>query len=192
MSKRNRLAMTKKFTTWALLHLCLLFSTPSCRREEPGGKTTTPEAENPQLPTKSKVESDTELEDYYIRIHSRRISEAQKILEEFRKGGGIEKRPVILSFGHFTHDEEDAQNLRKQLSEHYTVEISAANQDGIWLIKGTTDPEAIDVNKQEFLDWISFMANVSKSHGCVFSSWDIKDPISKQTWSNQEIETPFD
>jgi len=117
--------------------------------------------------------------------------EAQKTWEEYHeriKSHGItSEHDLVLDFSFFTQDEIGAKGIKTQLSENY--EISISKEGEYWLIKGTTRPYAINLSQEQHIGWVKFMHDVALSYGCIFSTWTIIEPETKQAWSNENIET---
>jgi hypothetical protein len=126
-------------------------------------------------------------EEYHERIKNRRLAEAEVINSELKSHGITSEHDLVLDFSFFTQDEIGAKGIKTQLSENY--EISISKEGEYWLIKGTTRPYAINLSQEQHIGWVKFMHDVALSYGCIFSTWTIIEPETKQAWSNENIET---
>ncbi len=102
--------------------------------------------------------------------------------------GFTESSIAALDFVFFSDVREDAEQLKKQLSENYTVTVSPAKQKGYWIVSGTTRPYGNQINSEQWRGWVEFMVSVGFSHNCVFSTWSAYEPKSKKTWTSENIE----
>ena len=127
--------------------------------------------------------------EYYERIRKRRLAEAPELWAQMTAAGVSADTTLALDFLHFSSDRNNADALRAQLSENYEVSVTKAPDPDYWHISGTTRPYGITLSEQDHLDWVEFMCDVAHSHGCVFSTWALEDPRTKQSWSNEGIET---
>ena len=130
----------------------------------------------------------TEVNSYQKNIMERRISEAHELWEKMQADGFTEKTVAALDFVFFSNSKSEANNLLKQLSENYTLEISPSNNPEYILVKGTTRPYGNELNKEQWLGWVEFMVSVGFSHNSVFSTCSVYSPKTKTTWSSEPIE----
>jgi hypothetical protein len=127
-------------------------------------------------------------EQYYARIRSRRVAEAQLVYSNMRDAGVTEETVFTLDFRHFTPEKASADTLLAQLSENYQLSLSHDPERNYWYIDGTTRPYGIELTESEFIGWTEFMADVAQSHGCVFSTWQLSNPETGESWSNGNID----
>lgn len=129
-------------------------------------------------------------DEYHKRIKNRRLAQAEVLKAQLEEAGVSEETELYLDFTFFTPDEAGAIGIQEQLSENY--EMTVKKDDQYWLIYGTTKPHTITLSKEQHMSWVEFMHDVALSYGCVFSTWTITDPESKQSFSNESISTAFD
>ena len=125
---------------------------------------------------------------YQEQLSSRRLTEAKQLWALMQQDGFTETTVAALDFTFFSNDKNGVENLVKALSENYTAETSKANEEGYWLIKGTTRPYGNEFNKEQWFGWVEFMLSLGFSNNAVFSTWSVYDPKSKKTWSSEEID----
>jgi hypothetical protein len=128
-------------------------------------------------------------DEYYAEIRNRRLSEAQVLWELIANAGISGETIIALDFIHFSSDKENAENLLTQLSENYEIELVQSDDPGYWFINGTTRPYGITLTKEDHRNWVEFMCDVARSHGCVFSTWSIENPKTKEQWRSELVET---
>lgn len=131
-------------------------------------------------------------DEYNERIKNRRLAEADILISELEKNNINEATAVALDFTHFCHEKSDAEDIKNQLSENYTMSLEYNKDSEYWLIKGTSRPYGVTLSSKQHKAWVEFMLDVGKSYRCVFSTWSMTEPKSKKTYSNEEIETEFD
>ena len=125
---------------------------------------------------------------YQEQISSRRLAEAKLLWATMQRDGFTENTVAALDFTFFSNDKNGVENLVKALSENYTAETTKANEEGYWLIKGTTRPYGNEFNKEQWFGWVEFMVSLGFSNNAVFSTWSAYEPKSKKTWSSEEID----
>ena len=128
-------------------------------------------------------------EDYYNRIKRRRLAAAAQLWAEIAAAGATEETVFALDFAHFANSRDDADKLALQLSEHYTIEVSARDEPNYWNIKGSTRPEGICLTKGEHLAWVEFMVDVARSYACVFSEWTLDSPALGKTFRSPHLDS---
>lgn len=134
------------------------------------------------------AQKDSKLNSYQEEITNRRIAEAKLLWGNMLRAGFSETSVAALDFTFFSNDKNGAESLVKDLSENYTAEISNANEEGYWLIKGTTRPYGNEFNKEQWFGWVEFMISLGFSNNSVFSTWSVYEPKSNKTWTSEEIE----
>lgn len=127
--------------------------------------------------------------DYFDRIKLRRLAEASELWAEMMSKGISEESVLALDFRIFGDDKTAVQSAMEQLSENYDTGLEQDIEKEIWMLNGTTRPTGITLNKENHLDWVSFMADVSSQYGCVFSEWTLEAPDLKLIFRSIEIET---
>lgn len=129
-------------------------------------------------------------DEYHQRIRRRRIREAEIVHARMSDDDVTRSTVLEIDFRHFSRDEDSIRRLAAQLSEHYAISIiRSESNDRYWVLDGTTRPDGIDgFTEQRCVDWVSFMCDVARSHGCVFSTWRLTDPRRSQSWSNEKID----
>jgi hypothetical protein len=125
--------------------------------------------------------------EYYQRIRGRRAREADALWDQMREAGVSDDTVLALDFVHFGNVREKVDALARQLSENYTVEVVVADQ-GYWHVKGTTRPEGICLSQAQHAEWVLFMADVARSHACVFSTWSLEAPSLRKTFKSEELD----
>lgn len=128
------------------------------------------------------------MDDYQSDMLERRMSEARELWKQMESEGFTPETVAALDFVFFSDSEEGAQNLKTQLSENYSIELSPASDSEYLLIKGTTRPYGNEFTYEQWLGWVEFMVSVGFSHNAVFSTWSVYAPSSKATWSSESIE----
>ena len=125
---------------------------------------------------------------YYARMKQRRLSEATKIWSEMQRAGISAETTLALDFSHFASQRADAESLAAQLSENYEIEVSAEPQSGYWFVNGTTRPYGVSLDEEQHKSWVEFMADVARSHSCVFASWVLEAPALGRAFRSEDIE----
>jgi len=123
-------------------------------------------------------------DEYYADIRNRRESETRELWQQIAAAGVTEDTVLAMDFLHFTSDPTNAKALAEQLRENYEIKISPSSSPNYWNIEGTTRPHGISLTMEDHAGWVEFMCDVAQSHGCVFSTWNLEDPRSGQSWSN--------
>ncbi len=129
-------------------------------------------------------------DDYYQRIRRRRMCEAKIVHAQMVDDGVTDSTVLALDFRHFGNEEERVRDLAAQLSEHYATKVTRSDTDDrYWLMDGTTRPTGVDeMTEERCVDWVAFMCDVAQSYGCVFSTWQLTDPTTSRTWSNESVD----
>ena len=130
-------------------------------------------------------------DDYYDRIKRRRTAEAELLWAEIETAGGMADTVFALDFIHFGNVHDDADDLARQLSEHYDTKVVAGSVPNYWNIKGTTRPEGVCLTKTQHLAWVEFMADVAASYACVFSNWTLEAPALGRTFQSAHLDADF-
>ena len=125
---------------------------------------------------------------YYAKIRSRRISEAETLWAEMQRDGVDESTILAIDFVHFSSDLKGAEDLAAQLRENYSITLISDKGSDYKVIHGSTRPYGVTFDGQAFAQWVEFMCDVARSHGCVFSRWSIESPELTQSWSNEHLE----
>ena len=128
-------------------------------------------------------------DDYYQRKKAERMAEASELWELMRKAGVTEETVLVLDFVHFGTSQADIENLAKQLSENYEMQVVPSGEQGYWLAKGTTRPSGITLNQEQHLYWLEFMVDVAQSYGCVFSTWSLEAPSLGMHFHSENVES---
>jgi len=128
------------------------------------------------------------MNEYQQEIMDRRIEEARLLWQTMKSEGFTEDTVAALDFVFFSDSHEQATQLIAQLSENYSLELSAAPEPGYFLIKGTTRPYGNEFTYQQWMDWVAFMVGVGFTHNSVFSAWSVYSPKTKKTWSSEAVE----
>ncbi|MEM7316356.1 MAG: hypothetical protein AAF497_24755 [Planctomycetota bacterium] len=124
-------------------------------------------------------------DDYYKRVRARRDAEAKQLFAAMRENGVTRDSILYLDFRHFSSEKPNADNLAKQLSDNYDIKVTHDDQSHYWYVDGTTRPDAISLTESQCVDWVTFMADVAESHGCVFSTWRLTDTTNNKCWSSE-------
>ncbi|OUC16444.1 MAG: hypothetical protein B0A82_01600 [Alkalinema sp. CACIAM 70d] len=127
--------------------------------------------------------------DFYLKKKDQRLSEAALMWKELHKVGVTNETVLALDFLHFGSSQEGIESLAKQLSENYEIKVVPGNEPGYWFAQGTTRPYGITLDEEQHLNWVSFMADVAQSHGCVFSSWALEAPSIGVKFNSEDIES---
>jgi hypothetical protein len=125
---------------------------------------------------------------YQEQISNRRMAEAKQLWLQMQDDGFTETTIAALDFTFFSNDRNSVDSLVKALSENYSAEATPSNEEGYWLIKGTTRPYGNEFNNEQWFGWVEFMVSLGFSNNAVFSTWSVYDPKSKKTWSSEEID----
>ena len=133
-------------------------------------------------------ESQHTWDDYYDRIKRRRIAAATLLWDEIEAAGADEQTIFALDFFHFGNNRNDVDDLVGQLSENYTLKISARSEQDYWDIKGTTRPNGICLTRDEHAAWVEFMVDVARSYACVFSEWTLEAPALGGTFQSKQLD----
>jgi hypothetical protein len=126
--------------------------------------------------------------DYYDGIKRRRIGAAALLWDEIEMAGATETTVFALDFAHFGNHRDDVDRLAQQLSEHYSIEVSARREPNYWDVRGTTRPEGICLTKDQHAAWVEFMVDVAQSHACVFSDWMLEAPSLRRTFRSAHLD----
>lgn len=127
-------------------------------------------------------------QDYYGRIKSRRLAEAEIMWSEMVSRGVLSDTVLVFDFRVLCHDEHGAMSLQEQLAENYSIRLEYDQGQNVWFVYGTTLPTGFALNEVEYLGWISFMAGVAAQYGCVFTNWSIEAPMLGATFDSEVIE----
>ena len=125
--------------------------------------------------------------DYHDRKKAERLSEADALWQAMRAAGVDEAVVLALDFVCFGPARPDADGLARQLSENYHVRVDAAKEPGYYTVTGTTRPHGITLDAQRLKDWVAFMADVARSHACVFSEWTLEAPALRKAFRSAEF-----
>ncbi|HZH44589.1 MAG TPA: hypothetical protein VEY50_10960 [Lysobacter sp.] len=109
---------------------------------------------------------------YYDRKRNERLQEADAVWRRLAAAGVSEDTVLVIDFTHFGADRTHAEALAQQLSEHYATSLEPG-PDGYWLVKGTTRPYGVSLTEDQHRDWVDFMCDAARPHGCVFSTWTV-------------------
>ncbi len=131
-------------------------------------------------------------EEYHSRVLSRRIYEAEEIIQDIAKNSDAEENEMILDFKFFSDLNGKPESLVKQLSENYEMSIGPKDEKGYTSIIGTTRPYSIELSAGNIRDWVEFMHGVALSYGAIFNSWKLTLPTIEKTYLSETIETPYD
>jgi hypothetical protein len=127
--------------------------------------------------------------DYYQRKKAQRVGEASQMWKMMQDAGVDDTTVLALDFVLFGTSQPDVQNLAKQLAENYEVQVTQSDEQGYWLVTGTTRPYGISLNQEQHLGWVEFMADVARSHACVFSAWSFEVPSLDARFDSQDFES---
>ena len=75
------------------------------------------------------------------------MEEAIKLWDQMRDSDVNDETVLAIDFMHFGTNQENKNNLAKQLSENYEMEVVPSDEEGYWYAKGTTRPYGITLNK---------------------------------------------
>jgi hypothetical protein len=131
----------------------------------------------------------TTWDEYHDRKKEDRLREAAVLDDSMRSAGVTDETPLGLDFVHFGSSRQDVEALANQLTENYTVDVVDNADQSAWLAKGTTRPYAINLSKEQHIAWVGFMADVARSHACVFSTWSIVAPSLAKSFSSEQLES---
>lgn len=127
--------------------------------------------------------------DYYARIRSRRIAEAELIASQLVADGVTADTVLALDFKHFGTVETDLRRLSDQLSENYSMTVLLSDDGKTWFANGTTLPYGVDgMIGDQLRDWAAFMCDVANSYACVFSMWKLVDIQRKMEWATDDLD----
>ena len=127
-------------------------------------------------------------DEYYERKKAERLREAGLLWQSLMHAGVTDETVLALDFVLFGTSRQDVQALADQLVENYTVEVVESADQHAWLSKGTTRPYGIMLTQEQHLAWVTFMAEVARSHACVFSAWSIEAPSLKVKVDSEHVE----
>jgi len=127
-------------------------------------------------------------DDYYDRIKRRRLAAAALLWAEVEGAGANEETVFALDFAHFGNNRDDVENLARQLSEHYAIEVSARSEANYWDVRGTTRPDGICLTKVQHIAWVEFMLDVARSYACVFSEWMLEAPTLGRAFRSAHLD----
>ncbi|MDZ7938543.1 MAG: hypothetical protein U5M53_09795 [Rhodoferax sp.] len=127
--------------------------------------------------------------DYYQRKKDQRKDEAFQMCEQMQRAGVNDETYLALDFVFFGTSKPDVENLAKQLSENYEMQIIQNAEEGNWLVKGTTRPYGITLSKEQHIGWVEFMSDVAQSYACVFSTWALEAPKLGAHFNSENIES---
>jgi len=128
-------------------------------------------------------------EEYYSKIKNRKIDEALMLWEKISDAGANDETIFAMDFSHFCDRSERLKELAEQLNENYEVEFSAIDDKGYQSLNCTTRPYGVELTKEDFINWVEFMCDVSQSYSCVFSSFTLESPELGLKWSNEDVES---
>lgn len=134
------------------------------------------------------MDADATWDAYYRRLKERRLLEAEVLWSQMEVAGVTVETQLALDFSLFSVEQRNANSLATQLAESYTVEVTQDATNEYWFVKGTTRPYGIMLEKERHTTWVEFMADVAKSHSCVFSNWNLEAPKLNKSFSSEEIE----
>lgn len=126
--------------------------------------------------------------DYYDRIKRRRLAAAALLWSEIEAAGANDETIFALDFAHFGNNRDDVDDLARQLSENYAMEVSARSEQNYWDVRGTTRPEGICLTKDQHTAWVEFMVDVARSYSCVFHEWTLEAPALGQTFPSAHLD----
>ncbi|MEM9534319.1 MAG: hypothetical protein AAGA40_01485 [Cyanobacteria bacterium P01_E01_bin.45] len=127
-------------------------------------------------------------DDYYLRKREQRLSEAVMLWQQLEDGGFAQDTIMALDFCCFGRDRPNAEHLADQLEENYQITVTSQD-NGYWLVAGTTRPYGVTMGQDEHADWVRFMCDVAQSYGCVFSSWSIEVPALNVKFDSADLES---
>lgn len=114
-------------------------------------------------------------DDYAARKRAARLQEAEGVWAARVAAGAGPDTLLVLDFVHFGASPDAIEALRRQLAEHYTVDVRDG-PTGYRLLVGTTRPFGVTLSSTQHAEWVAFMCDVAWSHGCTFASWALTDP----------------
>jgi hypothetical protein len=124
--------------------------------------------------------------DYHARKKAERLREAERLWSTMHSAGVRADTVLALDFTCFGPSAANAQALAAQLGENYEVRVSPDKQAGYHLVTGTTRPHGMTLEAAQHTAWVEFMADVARSHGCVFSEWSLEAPALATTFRSSE------
>ena len=127
-------------------------------------------------------------DEYYERVKRRRLRAAELLWLELEAAGVNEDTILALDFVHFGNNRDGVEGLARQLSEDYTMEISAGSAENYWDVKGTTRPTGICLTKDLHNEWVEFMLDVARHYACVFSDWTLEAPTLGLTFQSVHLD----
>ena len=127
--------------------------------------------------------------EYYEKKKRQRMEEATKLWEQMSNSGVTAETVLAIDFLHFGTNKENVNDLEKQLSENYEVEVVPGEEEGYCYIKGTTRPYGINLSKEQHAGWVEFMSDMAQSYACVFSTWSIEAPSLGVSFDSESIES---
>jgi hypothetical protein len=125
---------------------------------------------------------------YYKCKKAERIAQAAQLWSQMQGGGVTPETNLELDFVHFGTLRANAEDLAKQLSENYKMEVVRNEVGDAWLVKGTTRPHAMGLGREQHMAWVEFMADVAESYGCVFSTWSLEAPSLGVRFNSAQID----
>ena len=128
-------------------------------------------------------------EEYYSKIKNRKTDEALILWEQILGAGASDETIFAMDFSHFCDRPERLKELAEQLSENYEVEFSAIDDKGYQSLNCTTRPYGNELSKEDLINWVEFMCDVSQSYSCVFSSFTLESTELGLKWSNKDVES---
>ena len=126
--------------------------------------------------------------EYYQQKKAERVAEASQLWEMMQHAGVNDTTVLALDFVLFGTSQSDAESLAKQLSENYEVQVAPGDEQGTWLVNGTTRPYGISFTQEQHMGWVEFMADVARSHACVFSTWSLEAPSLGERFDTENLE----
>ena len=127
-------------------------------------------------------------EAYYERKRLEKHSEANILHRRMQDSGVTTETVLALDFQLFGDTEENISALGAQLSESYEISAGPSDDEGYFLLKGTTRPQGITLTLEQHLSWVEFMCDVGQSYGCVFSTWTLEAPVLKESFKSEDVE----
>ncbi len=127
--------------------------------------------------------------EYYEKKKLQRMEETSKLWEQMTNSGVTDETLLALDFLNFGTNQDNVNDLAKQLSENYEMKVVPGEEEGYWYAKGTTRPYGITLTKDQYDGWVEFMADVAQSYACVFSTWSIEAPSLGVSFNSEDIES---